>query len=139
MVLFQSSFVILSSSHDSLKQFLVFKNLYIQTNVRNKFLKLVSAVFIKFLFFTKGQLFKNFKKCFLFHLKSSFRSRNIQILYFGLPLFFFLSVIPLGVRLSGELTMSGQLMFLESYGNCDVTITVTLLLRRHKIISHYDF
>ena len=27
-----------------------------------------------------------------------------------------------------RVTVSGQLMFSESYGNCDVTITVTLLL-----------
>ena len=35
--------------------------------------------------------------------------------------------------------VSGELMFLESYGNCDVTNTVALLLRRQKTISHYDF
>ena len=35
--------------------------------------------------------------------------------------------------------MSGELMFLESDGNCVVTNTVTLLLWRHKTISHYDF
>ena len=39
MVLFQSSFVIFCSTHGSLWQFLAFKNLYIQTNLRNKFLK----------------------------------------------------------------------------------------------------
>ena len=39
MVLFQSSFVILCSTYGTLKQFLVFKNLYIQTNLGNKFLK----------------------------------------------------------------------------------------------------
>ena len=38
-----------------------------------------------------------------------------------------------------RVTVSGELMFVESYGNCDVTITVTLLLWRHKIISLYDF
>ena len=38
--------------------------------------------FIKFLFFTKWQLFQNYEKCFLFHLKSSFPSRDIQIFVF---------------------------------------------------------
>ena len=38
-----------------------------------------------------------------------------------------------------RVTVSGELMFLESYGNCDVTNTVTLLLWRHKTIFHYDF
>ena len=38
--------------------------------------------FIKFLFFTKLQPFKNYEKCFLFHLKTSFRSRDIQIFVF---------------------------------------------------------
>ena len=39
MVLFQSSFVILCSTHGSLHQFLTFKDLYIRTNLSNKFLK----------------------------------------------------------------------------------------------------
>ena len=44
--------------------------------------------FINFLFLTKWWLFKNYKKSFLFHLKSSFRSRNIQIfLFLSSPLF----------------------------------------------------
>ena len=53
----------------------------------------------------------------------------------------FLGLIKAIVERSSQwrVTVSGELMFLESYGNCDVTITVTLLLRRHKIISHYDF
>ena len=38
-----------------------------------------------------------------------------------------------------RVTVSGELMFSESYGNCDVTNTLTLRLRRHKTISHYDF
>ena len=38
MVLFQSSFVILYSSHGSLYQFLAFMDLYIQTDLRNRFL-----------------------------------------------------------------------------------------------------
>ena len=39
------------------------------------YLRLVSAIFH---FFTK----KNYEKCFLFHLKSSFRCRDIQIFVF---------------------------------------------------------
>ena len=35
--------------------------------------------FIKFLFFTKWLPFKNYEKCFLFHLKSWFPSQDIQI------------------------------------------------------------
>ena len=35
--------------------------------------------------------------------------------------------------------LSGEFMFLESYGNYDVTNTVTLLLWHHKTSSHYDF
>ena len=38
-----------------------------------------------------------------------------------------------------RVTVSEELMFLESYGNCDVTNAVTLLLWRHKTIFHYDF
>ena len=32
----------------------------------------------------------NYEKCFLFHLKSSFRSQDIQFLYFQLPFIFYL-------------------------------------------------
>ena len=43
-------------------------------------LKLVSAIFfIKFLFFYQMIALQKLWKCFLFHLKSSFRSREIQI------------------------------------------------------------
>ena len=38
--------------------------------------------FIKFLFLTKWQPFKNYEKCFSFHLKSSFHSQDIQIFVF---------------------------------------------------------
>ena len=45
-------------------------------------------IFITLLFFTKWQSFKNYEKCFLFHLKSSFHSRDIQICVFSSsPLF----------------------------------------------------
>ena len=51
-------------------------------------LKLVSAIFNKFLFSTNWQPFKNYERCFLFHLKSSFRSRDIPIFLFpSVPLF----------------------------------------------------
>ena len=46
-------------------------------------LKLVSAIFIKFLFFSPNDSpMKNYEKCFLFYLKSSFRSRDIQFFVF---------------------------------------------------------
>ena len=52
-------------------------------------LKLLPAIFfIKFLFFTKWYPFKNYEKRFLFHLKTSFRSQNIQTFVFSSsPLF----------------------------------------------------
>ena len=43
-----------------------------------------------FLFF---QPFKNYEKCFLFHLKCSFRTQHIQMFVFRPPLLFSLSVI----------------------------------------------
>ena len=47
---------------------------------------LCSLFFINFYFFTKWQPFKNYEKCFLFHLRSSFRSWDIQIfVIFFLP------------------------------------------------------
>ena len=52
------------------------------------FLSLSRLFFIKFLFFARWQTFKNYEKCFLFHLKSSFRSQDIQIFVFpSSPLF----------------------------------------------------
>ena len=48
----------------------------------------VRCFFIKWLFFTKWQPFKNYEKCFLFHYKNSFCSRDIQIFVFSsAPLF----------------------------------------------------
>ena len=48
----------------------------------------MSANLYQILFFTKKKPFKNYEKCFLFHLKSSFRSRDIQIFVFpSSPLF----------------------------------------------------
>ena len=44
--------------------------------------------FIKFSFLTKWYLFKNYEKCFLFHLKTFFCCRDIQIFVFSSsPLF----------------------------------------------------
>ena len=52
--------------------------------------KLCSLFFIKFLFFHKMIALQNCEKCFLFHLKSCFRSRDIQIfVFFPLPFHFF--------------------------------------------------
>ena len=57
-------------------------------------LKLVSTIFY---FCTTWWSFKNHEKCFLFHLKSSFRSRDIQIFVFpSTPLF-----LPVGLCIRG--------------------------------------
>ena len=53
-------------------------------------LKLVSAIFKEFLFFTKWQAFKNYERCFLFHLKSTLHSQDIRISVFHLPSLFLL-------------------------------------------------
>ena len=51
-------------------------------------LRLVSAIFVKMVFFTKWYSVKNYEKCFLFHPKSSFHSWDIQIFVFlSFPLF----------------------------------------------------
>ena len=44
-------------------------------------LKLMSTIFYQ-IFFNKLLPFKNYEKCFLFHLKRSLRSRDIQIFVF---------------------------------------------------------
>ena len=61
------------------------------SDITNGILKLVSAIFYQFFyFFIKWKAFKNFEKCFLFHLKSFFRSRDIQIFpIFSLPFYTF--------------------------------------------------
>ena len=52
------------------------------------FLKLLYAIFLSNLyFFTKWYPFKNYEKCFLFHLKSSFRSWDIQFFVIFYPSF----------------------------------------------------
>ena len=51
-------------------------------------LKLVPTIFYQTFISTEWYSFKNYEKCYLFHLKSSFRSRNIQIFVFPFsPLF----------------------------------------------------
>ena len=47
----------------------------------NLCLKLVSAIFYQIFIFSPNdrESFKNYEKCFLFHLKSSFRSQDIQL------------------------------------------------------------
>ena len=59
-------------------------------NISNKFILFKACVryfLSNFYFFTKSLPLKNYEKCFLFHLKSSFRSRDIQIfVIFSLPL-----------------------------------------------------
>ena len=48
-------------------------------------LKLVSAIFYQMFIFSSNDS-KNYEKCFLFHIKSSFRSRDIQIfVIFSVP------------------------------------------------------
>ena len=57
------------------------------TNSSSK-LNRVSAIFYQICISHQMKLFKNYEKCFLFHLKSSFRSRDIQIFVFlSFPLF----------------------------------------------------
>ena len=52
------------------------------------FLKLLYAIFLSNLyFFTKWYPFKNYEKCFLFHLKSSFRFWDIQFFVIFFPSF----------------------------------------------------
>ena len=46
MVLIQSSFVIFCSTHDSLQQFLAFKDLYIEANLRNNLLMKLYKIII---------------------------------------------------------------------------------------------
>ena len=56
------------------------------------FWSLCPQFFTKFLFFTKWQPFRNYERCFLFHLKSSFRAQDIPIFVFrSSPLFLLVS------------------------------------------------
>ena len=59
--------------------------------LQKRSLKLVSAIFIKFLVFHQMiALQKITEKCFLFYLKSPFRSRDIQIfVFFSFPFHIF--------------------------------------------------
>ena len=58
-------------------------------------LKLVSAIFSKFFIFSPNDSPSKTEKCSLFHLKSSFCSQDILILYFCPSHFFYLSAIAL--------------------------------------------
>ena len=60
---------------------------YVNIRQIQNILKLVSAILYQmFIFSPNDKPFKNYEKCFLFHLKSSFRSRDIQIfVFFSLP------------------------------------------------------
>ena len=61
-------------------------------------LKACASYFLShFYFFTKGWSLKNYEKCFLFHLKSSFHSRDIQIFV----IFSFLSTLSRFKRANG--------------------------------------
>ena len=72
------------------------KNLTKWLNVNKISLKLMSTIFIKFLFFYQMITpFKNYEKNFLFHLRSSFHPQDIQFLYFCPSLFFYLWAIAL--------------------------------------------
>ena len=59
------------------------------------FLKLVSDIFIKFLFFHEMIALKNYEKCFLLHQKALFVLEIIKFFYFCPSLFFTLSAIAL--------------------------------------------
>ena len=61
-------------------------------------LKPGSAIFYKCFFFTNRWPFKNYEKRFLFHLKSSFHSRDIQFFV----VFSFLSTLSRFKRINGS-------------------------------------
>ena len=60
-------------------------------------LKSVSAIFYQIFISHQMIPFKNYEKCFLFHLNSFFILEMLKFLYFHLPLFFSLSAIALEV------------------------------------------
>ena len=55
----------------------------------NVLLKACVCYFLSIFFFTKWYPFKNYEKCFLFHLKSPFPSRDIQFFVYSFPPPFF--------------------------------------------------
>ena len=66
--------------------FSVATDIYILSS--NLILKLVSTISYQIFIFHRMIALKNYQKCFLFHLKSSFRSGDIQIFVFwSSPLF----------------------------------------------------
>ena len=48
------------------------------------YLKLVSAIFYQIFIYHQMIALKKYEKCFLFHLKSSFRSRDIQVFVYSI-------------------------------------------------------
>ena len=63
-----------------------------------KILKACVRYFFQILIFSPNDSpFKNCEKCFLFHLKSSFRSRDIQVFVYSSSPLFSLSAIALEV------------------------------------------
>ena len=67
------------------------QNIYLNKLLISQVLKLVSAIFYEFfIFLPSDSPSKTVKNVFLFHLKSSFRSRDIQIfVIFPLPFYIF--------------------------------------------------
>ena len=78
-----------NSSFKELGRIHIFKNSSIGISPIK--LKLLSAIF--HFFFTKLKLLNNYEKYFLFHLKSSFRSRDTRTFVFPSSHFFPLSAI----------------------------------------------
>ena len=63
---------------------------YFETLGRCYFLKLVSAIFYQKIFFSPNDSPSKTEKCFLFHLKSTFHSQEIQLyVIFPLPFLIF--------------------------------------------------
>ena len=97
--MFQLSTIIIqldASTHHSHTQIMKalwnIKSFYYTIPRLDKSLKLVSAICH---FFTKSHPLNNYEKFFLFHLKNSFRSQDVQIFVFLSSLLFFLLAIGL--------------------------------------------
>ena len=95
---------------------------FFMTELTKNILKACVRYFLSnFYFFTNSYLFKNYEKCFLFHLKGSFRSQDIQIFWF----FPFLSTLSRFERTDG----SGIVY--------DVMNWIALFWDNSKTASHY--
>ena len=85
------SFLGFSSPYINLALFFYYVSVHDKEKGKRNVKTCVPYFLSNFYFFTKWQLFKNYEKCFLFHLKSSFRSRDIQFfVIFSLPFHTFL-------------------------------------------------